>query len=237
MPADNPSDSGVPSAEGFDTVILDVDGTLVDSNYEHAVAWAIAFRSVGVAVPSWKLHRAIGMGSDRLVSHVAGQQVEEGVGDDIRRIHEEEYHRLHHLVTALPGADGLISELRQRGFKVALATSSSAEDFQRETELLDDGHSADAVVTLPDVSETKPAPELLEVALERAGGQRAVAVGDSVWDMESAGKAGQYAIGVLTGGFGEAELRAAGAREVFESVADLRDHVEETVLREASRVE
>lgn len=227
----------MPAAESYDTVVLDVDGTLVDSNYEHAVAWAVAFGSVGVSVPTWRLHRAIGMGADRLVAHVAGQAVEEGVGDDIRRIHEEEYHRLHHLVRALPGADALIGELHRRGFKVALATSSSAEDFQRETELFDDAHAADASVTLPDVEETKPAPDLLQTALEQAGGHRAVAVGDSIWDMESAAKAGQYAIGVLSGGFGEAELREAGAQAVFADLADLVEHLDDSVLRAAARPE
>ncbi|HET9499298.1 MAG TPA: HAD family hydrolase [Marmoricola sp.] len=221
----------------YDTVVLDVDGTLVDSNYQHAVAWAIAFRSVGVAVPTWRLHRAIGMGADRLVAHVAGQQVEEGVGDEIRRIHEQEYHALHHLVTGLPGAESVIGELHQRGFKVALATSSSAEDFERETELFEDAHAVEAAITLPDVDHTKPAPDLLEVALREAGGSAGVTVGDSVWDMESAGRAGQYAIGVLSGGFGEHELRAAGADEVFAGVAELLEHLDETVLRGAARPE
>src|SRR5690242_5212603 len=123
-----------------DTVILDVDGTLVDSNYQHALAWTIAFRAVGVSVESWRLHRAIGMGADRLVAHVAGETVEERVGDDIREIHSREYKNLHHTVAPLPGAEGLIGELKRRGLKVVLATSSAEEDFASEMELLEDAH-------------------------------------------------------------------------------------------------
>lgn len=226
---------GTAPEEGLDTVVLDVDGTLVDSNYEHALAWAIAFRSVGVSVPTWQLHRAIGMGADRLVAHVAGTQVEEGVGDQVRAVHAEEYHRLHHLVAPLPGADGLIADLRERGFKVALATSSSAEDFQRECELFSDAHLADATVTLPDVERTKPAPELLETAIREAGGQYAATIGDSTWDMESARRAGVYPIGVLTGGFGREELLNAGAELVVDNVEDLRRRMDDTVLRKAAR--
>lgn len=227
--------SGGGPENGLDTVVLDVDGTLVDSVYPHVLAWVIAFRAVGVSVPAWHLHRAIGMGADRLVAHVAGQQVEEGVGDDIRAVHSEEYHRLHHLVAPLPGADGLIADLHERGFKVALATSSSADDFQRECELFTDAHLADAAVTLPDVDLTKPAPELLETAIREAGGQYAATIGDSTWDMESARKAGVYPIGVLTGGFGREELLSAGAELVVDSVEDLRRRLDDTVLRQAAR--
>lgn len=218
----------------YDTVILDVDGTLVDSNYQHALAWTMAFRGVGVSVESWRLHRAIGMGADRLVAHVAGQTVEDRVGDDIRQIHSREYANLHHTVGPLPGADGLITELKQRGFRVALATSSAEEDFAKEMDFFDDAHQADVALTLPDVAETKPDPELLQKALEKAGGTRAVTIGDTVWDMESARTAGILPLGLLTGGFSREELLAAGAEEVYASLEELRGRIDDTVLGTAA---
>lgn len=218
----------------FDTVILDVDGTLVDSNYQHALAWTMAFRGVGVSIESWRLHRAIGMGADRLVAHVAGRTVEDRVGDDIREIHSREYANLHHTVGPLPGAEGLITELRQRGFKVALATSSAEEDFAKEMDFFDDAHQADVALTLADVSQTKPDAEMLTKALEKAGGTRAVTIGDTVWDMQSAREAGVLPLGLLTGGFSREELVAAGAEEVYESLLDLRGRIDETVLGTAA---
>lgn len=218
----------------FDTVILDVDGTLVDSNYQHALAWTMAFRGVGMSIETWRLHRAIGMGADRLVAHVAGQIVEDRVGDDIRDIHSREYANLHHTVGPLPGAEGLITELKQRGFKVALATSSAEEDFAKEMDLFDDAHQADVALTLPDVSQTKPDPELLVRALEKAGGNRAVTIGDTTWDMESARQAGVLPLALLTGGFSREELLAAGADEVFESLSDLRTRIDDTPLGTAA---
>lgn len=214
----------------FDTVILDVDGTLVDSNYQHALAWTVAFRAVGVSAESWRLHRAIGMGADRLVAHVAGKTVEEHVGDDIREIHSREYKALHHTVAPLPGSEGLIGELKKRGFKVVLATSSAEEDFASEMELIGDAHLADTALTLPDVDRTKPDPQLLRKALAEVGGTRGIALGDTVWDMESAVQAEVLPLGLLTGGFSEQELREAGAEEVFDSLVDLRGRIEETPL-------
>ena len=218
----------------FDTVILDVDGTLVDSNYQHALAWTMAFRGVGMSIETWRLHRAIGMGADRLVAHVAGQIVEDRVGDDIRDIHSREYANLHHTVGPLPGAEGLITELKQRGFKVALATSSAQEDFAKEMDLFDDAHQADVALTRPDVSQTKPDPELLVRALEKAGGNRAVTIGDTTWDMQSARQAGVLPLALLTGGFSREELLAAGAEEVFESLEDLRTRIDDTPLGTAA---
>jgi HAD superfamily hydrolase (TIGR01509 family) len=218
----------------FDTVILDVDGTLVDSNYQHALAWTVAFQAVGISIETWRLHRAVGMGADRLVAHVAGQTVEERVGDDIRDMHSREYANLHHTVRPLPGAEGLITELKQRGFTVALATSSAQEDFAKEMDFFDDAHQADVSLTLPDVSSTKPDPELLLKALEKAGGTRAVTIGDTTWDMESAREAGVLPIALLTGGFSREELLAAGAEEVFESLDELRRRIDDTPLGTAA---
>lgn len=217
----------------FDTVILDVDGTLVDSNYQHALAWTMAFRGVGVSIESWRLHRAIGMGADRLPAHVAGQTVEDRVGDDIRAIHAREYKNLHYTVGPLPGAEGFITDLKQRGFKVALATSSAEEDFAREMDFFEDAHLADVSLTLSDVEETKPSSELLEKALAKARGSRAVTIGDTTWDMESARQAGVVPLGLLTGGFSADELTTAGAEQVYASLQDLRDRIDETPLKAA----
>jgi phosphoglycolate phosphatase-like HAD superfamily hydrolase len=219
----------------YDTVVLDVDGTLVDSNYQHALAWTVAFRAVGLSTPSWQLHRAVGMGADKLVTHVAGRSVEHAVGDEVRRVHEEAYADLHHTVVPLPGAVGLISDLRSRGFKVALASSASRTDFERAIELVDDAAAADVVVTGADVKESKPATDLLDLAVSRCGGARAAVLGDSIWDVASATRRHLLAVMFLTGGFARAELLGAGADLVFETPVDLRKAINDTPLREAAR--
>lgn len=213
-----------------DTVVLDVDGTLVDSVYAHVSAWMRAFRGVGVPVEGWRIHRAIGMGGDRLVAAVAGQTVEDAVGDEARQLHDQEYDDLVGGVLQLPGADALLETLRQRGFTVVLASSGTKVQTEQALELLERSDLADAWVCSADVESSKPAPDLIGVALERVGGGSAVMVGDAVWDVEAARRAGLDAIGLRCGGFGEAELRDAGAISVFESPRDLVERFETSGL-------
>lgn len=209
------------ASQAVDTVVLDVDGTLVDSVYVHVSAWMRAFRGVGVPVEGWRIHRAIGMGGDRLVAAVAGQRVEDAVGDQARQLHDQEYDDLVSGVLALPGADALLETLKQRGFTVVLASSGTKEQTVQALGLLERSELADAWVCSADVETSKPAPDLIGVALERVGGGSAVMVGDAVWDVEAARRAGLDAIGLRCGGFGEAELRDAGAISVFDSPQDL----------------
>ena len=204
-----------------DTVVLDVDGTLVDSVYAHVTAWMRAFRGVGFPVEGWRIHRAIGMGGDRLVAAVAGQRVEEAVGDQTRELHDREYEDLVPGVLPLPGADALLETLKERGFTVVLASSGTKTQTEQALELLERSDLADAWVCSADVEASKPAPDLLHAALERAEGGDAVMIGDAVWDVEAARRAGLDAIGLRCGGFGEAELRDAGAISVFDSPQDL----------------
>jgi HAD superfamily hydrolase (TIGR01549 family) len=203
--------------------ILDVDGTLVDTNYHHAIAWFRAFLSNDVVVPIWRVHRHIGMGGDQLVAAVAGDEIEERCGDDIRDAESEEYRKLIDEVRTMEGSRELIEELRERGSVVVLASSAKDWEVEHYIELLDAEPIIDAYTTSADVESTKPEPDLIKAALEKADTDGdAVLIGDTVWDVEAARRAGVETLAVLTGGFSEQELRDAGAREVFTSVEELR---------------
>jgi HAD superfamily hydrolase (TIGR01549 family) len=210
-----------------DTVVLDVDGTLIDSNYHHVLAWSRAFEHVGVTVPLWRIHRSIGMGGDKLVAAAAGDEVEAEHGDDVRDRWEQEYDELIDETRLLPGARTLLAVLKERGVEVALASSSIPKHAQHAFELLDADDLADTATTSEDVEESKPDPELVEEALSRLESDHACVIGDSVYDVEAARRTGVPAYGLLTGGYGRAELEAAGADEVYEDLEDLLDHIDE----------
>ncbi len=210
----------------MDTVVLDVDGTLLDSNYHHTVAWARAFRHAGISVPLWRIHRAIGMGGDKLVAAVAGDGAEREHGDEIRDRWEQAYDEIIDETVLLPGARELLAALRERDVDVALASSSIPKHAKHAFELLDADDLADTATTSEDAEESKPDPELVEEALSRLGGGSACVIGDSVWDVEAAKRAGVPAYGVLTGGTSRAELVQAGAVGVYEDARDLLDHLD-----------
>ena len=205
----------------IDTVILDVDGTLVDSNYHHAVAWARAFAQYDLTVPLWRIHRAIGMGGDKLVAHVAGDAAEQRLGEALRDQWTREFDRLIGEVRPFDGTRTLLEEVKQRGHHLVLASSGQPQHVETFLRLFDGESLADAWTTADDADESKPAADLLEVALSRVGGSAGVMVGDATWDARAAQAAGMPSVGVLTGGFSEAELRDAGATEVFEGPAAL----------------
>ena len=209
--------------------ILDIDGTLVDTNYHHALSWFRAFRREGLVVPIWRIHRSIGMGGDQLVQAVAGEQFERDHGDDVRAAEGELYMETIDEVAAFEGASELIAELQARGSAVVLASSAKAEEVDHYLELLGAREVVDGWTTSADVEATKPAPDLVEVALEKAGDEAAM-VGDTVFDCHAAARAGVPTIGLLSGGVGEAELREAGAVACFESLGELRSKLDSTPL-------
>jgi HAD superfamily hydrolase (TIGR01509 family) len=212
------------------TAILDIDGTLVDTNYQHAVAWYRAFRQHDVTLPVWRIHRHIGMGGDQLVAALAGDEVEQERGDDIRAAEKALYLALIEEVEPMDGARQLIVDLKESGHTVVLASSAKDDEVEHYLDLLDARELADSWTTSADVDATKPQPDLVEVARDKAGGGEAVMVGDTPWDVKAAAAADVETIAVLTGGFAEAELRDAGACAVFESIEELRQRRGETPL-------
>jgi HAD superfamily hydrolase (TIGR01549 family) len=210
--------------------ILDIDGTLVDSNYFHAIAWYRAMRAHGYTLPIWRIHRAIGMGSDQLIGALLGDEAEERDGDAIRDVEKERYFELIDEVQPLEGSRELIEDLKRTDHRVVLASSAKPEEVDHYLDLLDARALADAWTTSGDVERTKPAPDLVNSALEKIGGGPAVMVGDSVYDCEAAGNAGVETIAVLTGGFSDSELLKSGARIVFASIAELREGLSWTPL-------
>ena len=211
------------------TAILDVDGTLVDTNYHHAIAWYRAFRSRGATFPLWRIHRHIGMGGDQIVAALAGDDFEEEHGDAVRDAEAQRYMDLIGEIDVLPGAREFIERLKADGHTVVLASSAKAEEVEHYLDLLDARDLADSWTTSADVESTKPAPDLVEVALKKAGdSDGAVMVGDSTFDCDAAQRAGVPTLGVLTGGFSEQELLEAGAAAVFESPEELLSRIRET---------
>jgi HAD superfamily hydrolase (TIGR01549 family) len=210
--------------------ILDIDGTLVDTNYQHAIAWYRAFRRHGITLPIWRIHRHIGMGGDQLVPDLVGEELAAERGEGVREAEKELYAELIGEVEPMEGARGLIEDLKRAGNPVVLASSAKEEEVEHYLDLLDARGLADGWTTSGDVEATKPQPDLVLAALEKVEGDGAVLVGDTTWDAKAASGAGVATIGVLTGGFSADELRAAGAIAVFESVQELRERLSETPL-------
>jgi HAD superfamily hydrolase (TIGR01509 family) len=210
--------------------ILDVDGTLVDTNYQHAIAWYRALRQHGVTLALWEIHRRIGMGGDQLVASLVGEGFDERHGDDVRAAEKALYLSLMPEVQPLPGARDLLEALHARGHTIVLASSAKPDELQHYIALLDAHEIVDAWTDSGDVEKTKPEPDLVRAAVEKAGGGPAVMVGDSTWDCEAAARAGLDTIGVLTGGFSEQELSDAGAATVFRSLRELQEALDSTPL-------
>ena len=208
-------------------VLLDVDGTLVDTNYHHALCWYRAFRKHELVLPVWKLHRHVGMGGDKFVAALVGEEVDERIGDDLREEWERLFDGVIDEVAPLEGAHELIADLKERGHAVVLASSSIQKHADRFIDLLAARDLVDAWTTKDDVESTKPDPDLVHAALAKAGTKDAVLVGDTPWDVEAARRAGIPTVCVVTGGFSEQELLDAGAAAVYESAAALRKQLGE----------
>lgn len=208
--------------------LVDVDGTLVDSNYQHALAWYRAFRRVDLVLPLWRIHRHIGMGGDQLVPALAGDEVERRHGDALRDAWSEEFEPMLAEVAAVAGARELLAALRKDGTRVVLASSGKPAHVDAFLDLVDGRDVAEAWTTSEDVERTKPEPDLLAVALEKIGapGDGAgdvLVIGDSTWDCEAAGRLGARSLAVRTGGFSRSELLDAGAAAVYDTLPELTD--------------
>ncbi len=202
--------------------ILDVDGTLVDTNYHHALAWHRALHAHGHPVQMWRVHRHIGMGGDQILDALIGEKAAAEQGDSIRDAEAEAYGELIDEVEPMEGARELIEKLRDAGASVILASSAKQEEVDHYLNLLEARELIDDWTTSADVESTKPDPDLVLAALEKAGNDNpSVMVGDSVWDVKAAKAAGVPTLAVLTGGFSKAELLDAGASQVVESIAEL----------------
>ena len=212
--------------------ILDVDGTLVDTNYHHTLAWYRAFLRNEIVLPVWRIHRHIGMGGDQLVPTLCGDAVERRSGDAIRADEQELYMELIDDVRPFSGARPLIERLRADGHAVVLASSAKPEEVEHYLDLLDAREAVTGWTSSADVERTKPEPDLVAAAVAKTGGGPAVMVGDSTWDCEAAARCGVETIALLTGGFSKQELRDAGATSVFESLEDLLDGIDRTPLRQ-----
>ena len=203
-------------------VLFDIDGTLVDSNYLHIDAWDRAFVSVGHPVDVWRIHRSIGMDSGKLLEALLGDDADE-LGDDAKDLHSSSYLEMTDRLRSFAGARELLAELAERGHPVVLATSAPENELKILLEVVDADGAIDAVTSAEDVGTAKPDPDLIQIALDKAGvgPDHAVMVGDSVWDIVAAERAGVTSIGVLSGGFGREELLSAGAAVVYDDVAEL----------------
>jgi HAD superfamily hydrolase (TIGR01549 family) len=209
-------------------LIIDVDGTLVDSNYQHVLAWQRALRSSGVEAEAWKVHRYIGKGGDKMVASVAGDETEEECGDAVRKAEGENFQELIAEVKPFDGAAEFIARAVGQGFGVVLASSAKEPEVEHYLDLLDvrdliEGHTSSA-----DVDQTKPHPGLIEIAREKCGDRDALVIGDSIWDVEAAKRAGLECFAVLTGGFSSNELLSAGASRVQPALGDLFEYLPET---------
>lgn len=211
--------------------ILDVDGTLVDTNYHHAIAWWRAFKQHDILLPIWRIHRSVGMGGDKMIAALCGDDVEADKGDDIREAEKALYLALIEEVVLLDRARELIEELKRRGHSVVLASSAKSNELDHYLDLLEARGVVDDWTDSSDVDHTKPDPDLVKAAMRKAQTSDAVMVGDSVWDCKAATRAGIETMAVLTGGFSEDELREAGAKAVFRSLGDVIDGLDETPLK------
>jgi len=208
-------------------ILFDVDGTLVDTNYLHIVAWSRALRANGHHVPMRKLHETVGQGADRFVETVLGHE-----NSEVSDAHADFYGPFLHELTPFDGAAALLRATKKAGLVVVLATSASAKEAQHLRDALDADDAIDEVTSKDDVEESKPDPDIVRTALDKAGLKAADAlfVGDTVWDVEAAKRAGLDCVAVLTGGIPEHDLRDAGAVAVYRDVRHLLDEFDDSPL-------
>jgi HAD superfamily hydrolase (TIGR01509 family) len=208
-------------------VLFDIDGTLVDSNYLHVHAWQQAFHEAGLPVQAWQVHRSIGMDGSTLV-----EELSNGADDDVQKrlkdLHTRHYEASADLLKALPGARDLLQRVADLGLQVVLATSAPDNELAMLRKTLGCDEIVSAITSSEDVGEAKPKPDIVNVALEKAGvtAKQAVFIGDTVWDVEASARAGVPCIAVLSGGVSCGELETAGAAAVFDDAQELLDNLD-----------
>jgi HAD superfamily hydrolase (TIGR01509 family) len=203
--------------------VFDVDGTLVDTNHLHVTTWWEALRQAGHRVPMHAVHRAIGLGSDDLVAHLLGEDRDKDQDAELSAAHKALYGQYFDRLPALQDAGRLLRRLDHEGWRVVLATSAGGAELSALRRAIDADDAILATASADDVEEGKPAPEPVEHALELAGvpAERAVFVGDTVWDMQAGTRAGVRCVGVLCGGIPRADLEEAGAQAIYDDPAHL----------------
>jgi HAD superfamily hydrolase (TIGR01509 family) len=212
-------------------VLFDIDGTLVDSNYLHVHAWVRAFHDIGVPTDSWRIHRAIGMDGAKLLETLA-PELDAAGHSRLKDLHSGYYHELIPLLKPLSGALDLLRRVAELGLQIVLATSAPEDELAHLRGVLDSDEIVSAVTSSDDVDTAKPEPDIVHIALQRAGvpADRAVFVGDSVWDAKASARAGVVSIGVLSGGSSRDELQSAGARWIFDDPVQLMAHIDRTPI-------
>src|ERR1700761_7903296 len=217
-------------------VLFDVDGTLADTNYLHTVAWWEAFAQAGHDVPMAPIHRAIGMGSGRMLDSLLPGDRDTDADEAIKTSHSALYSGYWSRLRPLPGARRLLRACHDQGLRVVLASSSDPDELEVLRAALDADQDIDAATSAGDVEASKPAPDLVQVALNQAEADPAetVFIGDAVWDVRASQKAGVACIGLLSGGSGRAELAEAGAVAVYDGPADLLEQFPDRLTAAAS---
>src|SRR5438105_9027407 len=225
-----------PAAPGT-AFLFDLDGTLVDSVYQHVLAWREALEAVGIELAVWRIHRRIGMSGGLMANAIlreTGHAVTDEEAARLLRLHAQAYARLAAQVRPLPGARDLLAALTRLGVPWTVATSARLESARPTLEALGVGPEV-PVVTRDQVAHAKPDPDLFLAAADRLGVPvgAAVVVGDSVWDLLAARRARALGVGLLSGGYGQDELERAGAYRVYQDPADLLRHLDEVGVRSA----
>jgi HAD superfamily hydrolase (TIGR01509 family) len=217
-------------------VLFDIDGTLVDSNYLHVQAWYRAFSEADVEVQAWRIHRSIGMDGSTLLKTLAGD-ADEDTRSRLKDLHSRYYKETVPLLRRLPGARELLEAVDGLGLQIVLATSAPEDELAILREVLASDELVSAVTSSDDVDTAKPQPDIVDVALERAGvdADHAVFIGDTVWDVEACNRAGVPTIAVLSGGVSRGELEKAGAQAVFEDTKELCEHIDDTLIAKLAR--
>ena len=231
MPGQSPNELS-PFAPAF---LFDLDGTLVDSVYQHVLAWRQALEQAGIELSVWRIHRKIGMSGGLFANALlreTNQPVSAEQAERLQRLHAEAYARYADQVRPLPGARELLGTLTRLNVKWAIATSGRREGAQSSLDLLNVPPNV-PVVTRDQVTHAKPDPDLFLAAADRLGADimTSIVVGDSVWDLLAARRARALGVGLLSGGYGQDELQAAGAYRVYEDPADLLRHLDEVGVR------
>jgi HAD superfamily hydrolase (TIGR01549 family) len=231
------SDTSNLTNSGKQAFIFDLDGTLVDSVYQHVLAWREALEGAGIQLSVWRIHRRIGMSGGLFINALlreTGAEVTPEVAGRLQRLHAEAYKRLAPQIRPLPGARELLTYLTQVGVPWAIATSSRMETARPTLDLLGIGPDI-PIITRDQVPFAKPDPDLFLAAAARLNVSihTSVVVGDSVWDLLAAQRARALGVGLLSGGYGEDELERASAYRVYQDPADLLNHLDEVGVREA----